>query len=168
MTYLGEPVPYLLGVVLGGMLIMTLYYLSRAALTEPGIIPRNPKHVTVPQPVVEGDDHQMIDIKYCTTCNVYRPPRAKHCSYCDNCVDRFDHHCPWTGNCVGQRNYHFFFAFVTWVNVLAMYVATGLLLGAVCWRDSRVVRPARNSRTTCFCTPLYQLVFFFLVLGTTV
>jgi palmitoyltransferase ZDHHC9/14/18 len=102
--------------IIGGILyVFTMCSLLRTSFSDPGIIPRASqdeaayieKQIEVPNSLnsptyrppprtkevfVRG---QTVKLKYCFTCKIFRPPRASHCSLCDNCVDRFDHHCPW-------------------------------------------------------------------------
>lgn len=115
------------------LFVLTLAALLRTALSDPGIIPRaataeaaalEAAEAGRPPPrarevLVRG---RPVKLKYCFTCKMFRPPRASHCSLCDNCVDRFDHHCPWVGNCVGKRNYRSFYTFVVSLSFLAVFV----------------------------------------------
>ncbi|XP_057767390.1 probable protein S-acyltransferase 1 [Salvia miltiorrhiza] len=127
--------------------LLDLSFLFMTSMRNPGIIPRNTKppvldnvsldsfpsiewiagvnpEVKPPRTkdvVVNG---YVVKVKYCDTCLLYRPPRASHCSTCNNCIQRFDHHCPWLNQCIGARNYATFILFITTSTILCVYVFT--------------------------------------------
>uniref|UniRef100_A0A7S0HG77 Palmitoyltransferase n=1 Tax=Hanusia phi TaxID=3032 RepID=A0A7S0HG77_9CRYP len=124
-------------IVLGAILVfLTLFLLLITAATDPGILPRfappklNPDTIL---PLVQKFEvnGNLQKLKLCSTCQIYRPLTASHCSYCDNCVLDFDHHCPWIGTCIGRRNYFLFVMFIFSSTILSFYVLACSLLNVI-------------------------------------
>ncbi|KAK5163951.1 palmitoyltransferase swf1 [Saxophila tyrrhenica] len=69
------------------------------------------------------DDALFSANNICSTCNLTKPARSKHCSLCGTCVAMCDHHCPWINNCVGRGNYRYFLALLLSLGVMDLYGA---------------------------------------------
>eukprot|EP00038_Savillea_parva_P025980 m.50507 g.50507 ORF g.50507 m.50507 type:complete len:311 (+) comp7241_c0_seq2:195-1127(+) len=132
--------------------LMTLVALCRTTFSDPGIIPRaSTAEGNNLLPRTEDGQRQFNRevqvksvthiLKYCNTCNLYRPPRASHCRWCDNCVDGFDHHCPWVSNCIGRRNYRFFILFAThlMITIVLLFVFTIVHLALRAQKDGGTI-----------------------------
>ncbi|XP_029114020.1 palmitoyltransferase ZDHHC9-like [Scleropages formosus] len=124
------------------LFLFVLAMLLRTSFSDPGVLPRAlPDEAAFIEMEIEATNgsvpagqrppprirnvqinNQIVKLKYCYTCKIFRPPRASHCSICDNCVERFDHHCPWVGNCVGKRNYRYFYLFTLSLSLLTIYI----------------------------------------------
>lgn len=124
-------------VVVGVSAIASVAALLVCGLSDPGIKPRGPPPPPDASPHdplwrervytdADGTPHRTrVEVKWCYSCNIYRPYRGVHCRYCDACVTRRDHHCPWTGTCVGAKNYRSYFALVWCLSVLLLTAFIG-------------------------------------------
>lgn len=68
-----------------------------------------------------NQSHHLHRLKWCESCNIFRPKGASHCNECNNCVAGFDHHCRWMGTCVGRRNYGQFLWLVIFEILTALF-----------------------------------------------
>lgn len=155
MTLIEEYQPYglVIPMICSLLYIFVLSMLFRTSFSDPGVIPRasneqakqiekqyleeeraisNFKGYRPPMRIKEVEINGVtIKLKYCFTCKIFRPPRASHCSICDNCVERFDHHCPWVGNCIGRRNYRYFYLFLISLSMLDVFIFSFSILNLV-------------------------------------
>merc|ERR1711937_949692 len=171
---------FLVLIVCIGLYVFVVLMLLRTSFSDPGIIPR----ATVAQGAqIEAqllqEQHSdsngyrqpprfseteingtIIKQKYCYTCKIFRPPRASHCSICDNCVERFDHHCPWVGNCIGRRNYRYFYLFLISLSILDIFIfAFSILNLVILYR--RHDRQMGLAISQCWPSTIVLLVTFF-------
>ena len=77
----------------------------------------------------------------CSTCQLPKPARSKHCRICKQCVAKNDHHCVWINNCVGYGNYHYFLLLLLTTGLLMNYAAyLGYkLMNATIQAEARVI-----------------------------
>ncbi|KAM5300970.1 palmitoyltransferase ZDHHC4 isoform 2-T2 [Glossophaga mutica] len=113
--------PYLL-------LIVNLVFFTLSSVTDPGTITKANESLLLQ--VYEFDEVMFPKNVRCSTCNLRKPARSKHCSVCDRCVHRFDHHCVWVNNCIGAWNARYFLIYLLTLtaSAAAMAVVSTLFL----------------------------------------
>lgn len=108
--------------------------------------PREPLEVVIHYKTFSGMTvSEPAELKWCYSCNMYRPLRAVHCRFCDVCVCRREHHCPWSSLCIGAHNYLPYFCFL-WCTFAVVFVAFCGSIASLTVRG-RVVSEANTGST---------------------
>lgn len=113
----------------------------RMRLTNPGEIPR-PHNLTLKElhaleagdmsisllslPELSAKEFSVCEsngaIKFCRTCQIYRPIRATHCHETGRCIVKLDHYCPALSSAIGVGNYKYFINFLFYTVLLTIYL----------------------------------------------
>ncbi|KAH0511831.1 putative palmitoyltransferase ZDHHC4 [Microtus ochrogaster] len=106
--------PYLL-------LGVNLLFFTLTSSANPGTI--NKTNESLLLEVYEFDHVMFPENSRCSTCDLRKPARSKHCRVCDRCVHRFDHHCIWVNNCIGAWNTRYFLIYLLTLTASAATIA---------------------------------------------
>ncbi|XP_054162985.1 palmitoyltransferase ZDHHC18-like [Oppia nitens] len=183
--YLATEISPAIPAVAALLFLFVLCTLLRTSFTDPGIIPRatpeeaadterqievpngsnSPTYRPPPRTKEIVINNQTIKLKYCFTCKIFRPPRASHCSLCDNCVERFDHHCPWVGNCVGKRNYRYFYMFIMSLALLCVFVFACIITHLILLSKGKTILDAIKASPTSIVVGIICFFSVWSILG---
>ena len=148
---------------------VSTFALFKGGCTDPGIIPRQSTSVQFrsqnPNVVINGS---LMKLSYCSTCSIFKPPRASHCRSCDNCTQRFDHHCLWLGTCVGKRNYKYFYLLVVFISIniiVEIIYNICLLVRTIKDKDEKIIKHRLFTIIVLSSTSFYGLMFFIFFIG---
>ncbi|TIB67393.1 zf-DHHC-domain-containing protein [Wallemia mellicola] len=140
-------------------LIFLNYYLCLS--TDPGGVPTyyRQEPISLRDNVLEMKSNS-DNARFCRSCQVYKPPRAHHCSRSNRCILRMDHYCPWMNNCIGFYNYGHFIRFLIFVDIGCLfhfYLLTKRVLNPI--------PPPDNTETLIIVLNYISCIFVLLVVG---
>ena len=102
---------------------------------------KDPGNLKRPQGVPFMEMMKIFDpVLLCADCEVVRTDRSRHCSICNQCVERFDHHCPWVNNCVGINNHGVFMSFLFSMLTLLVTTFISICLNYDCYENRGLPR----------------------------
>ncbi|EFC50764.1 predicted protein, partial [Naegleria gruberi] len=100
-------------------LIITYCSFLIASFSDPGFITKKTERQF--EKSFPYDEVMYISERKCSTCDIVRPARSKHCPLSGKCVAKFDHYCGWLNNDVGELNYRWFHSFLICNFLLVVY-----------------------------------------------
>ncbi|XP_055454541.1 palmitoyltransferase ZDHHC4 isoform X1 [Psammomys obesus] len=103
------------------LLSVNLVFFTLTCSSNPGTVTKTNESSLLQ--VYEFDDVMFLKNSRCSTCDLRKPARSKHCRVCERCVHRFDHHCVWVNNCIGAWNTSYFLVYLLTLTASAATIA---------------------------------------------